>query len=157
MNRGFTQAPFPSPAFGQADLSNCEREQIHLAASIQPHGALLLVREADGVVVQALQILVVVMMLLKMIDPLDEIVRIVVEEIIGVAVSWTVIGSAAQLAGIAVRLHQDTMEGMRNGLVVMNPFQKAILKVCCHESTTDVRRTNMFLVLSRTLFVGGVT
>ena len=53
MNRGFTQAPFPSPAFGQADLSNCEREQIHLAASIQPHGALLLVREADGVVVQA--------------------------------------------------------------------------------------------------------
>ncbi|RYI99076.1 MAG: histidine kinase, partial [Acetobacteraceae bacterium] len=53
MNRGFTQAPFPSPAFGQADLSNCEREQIHLAASIQPHGALLLVREADGIVVQA--------------------------------------------------------------------------------------------------------
>ena len=41
------------PAFGQADLSNCEREQIHLAGSIQPHGALLVVREADGVVVQA--------------------------------------------------------------------------------------------------------
>jgi light-regulated signal transduction histidine kinase (bacteriophytochrome) len=41
------------PAFGQADLSNCEREQIHLAGSIQPHGALLLVRETDGVVVQA--------------------------------------------------------------------------------------------------------
>jgi light-regulated signal transduction histidine kinase (bacteriophytochrome) len=35
------------PAFGQADLSNCEREQIHLAGSIQPHGALLLVRETD--------------------------------------------------------------------------------------------------------------
>ena len=28
------------PAFGEADLSNCEREQIHLAGSIQPHGAL---------------------------------------------------------------------------------------------------------------------
>lgn len=42
-----------NPAFGQADLSNCEREQIHLAGSIQPHGALLVVREADGVVVQA--------------------------------------------------------------------------------------------------------
>ncbi|MFC7689777.1 hypothetical protein ACFQY5_09285 [Paeniroseomonas aquatica] len=50
---GFTQAPFPAPGFGEADLSNCEREQIHLAASIQPHGALLLIREADGVVVQA--------------------------------------------------------------------------------------------------------
>ena len=37
----------PPPAFGQADLSNCEREQIHLAASIQPHGALLLLREPD--------------------------------------------------------------------------------------------------------------
>jgi PAS domain S-box-containing protein len=41
------------PAFGQADLSNCEREQIQLAGSIQPHGALLAVRESDKVVVQA--------------------------------------------------------------------------------------------------------
>lgn len=39
-----------SPAFGQADLTNCERELIHLAGSIQPHGVLLVVREADGVV-----------------------------------------------------------------------------------------------------------
>ena len=42
-----------SPAFGSANLSNCEREQIHLAASIQPYGALLLLREPDGVIVQA--------------------------------------------------------------------------------------------------------
>ena len=42
----------PSPAFGEADLSNCEREQIHLAAGIQPHGALLLVREPDLSIVQ---------------------------------------------------------------------------------------------------------
>ena len=41
-----------SPAFGMANLTNCEREQIHLAASIQPHGALLLLREPDGVIVQ---------------------------------------------------------------------------------------------------------
>jgi two-component system, chemotaxis family, sensor kinase Cph1 len=45
--------PHSTPAFGQADLSNCEREQIHLAGSIQPHGALLVVREPDHVVVQA--------------------------------------------------------------------------------------------------------
>jgi PAS domain S-box-containing protein len=32
---------------------NCEREQIHLADSIQPHGALLAVRERDLAVVQA--------------------------------------------------------------------------------------------------------
>lgn len=31
----------PSPPFGQADLSNCERELIHLAGSVQPHGVLL--------------------------------------------------------------------------------------------------------------------
>jgi light-regulated signal transduction histidine kinase (bacteriophytochrome) len=43
----------PTPAFGQADLSNCEREQIHLAASIQPHGALLVLREPDLAVLQA--------------------------------------------------------------------------------------------------------
>ncbi len=43
----------PSPAFGTADLSNCEREQIHLAASIQSHGALLVARETDYVIVQA--------------------------------------------------------------------------------------------------------
>ncbi len=42
-----------SPAFGQADLSNCERELIHLAGSIQPHGALLVLRERDSLVVQA--------------------------------------------------------------------------------------------------------
>ncbi|HUN91892.1 MAG TPA: GAF domain-containing protein [Burkholderiaceae bacterium] len=42
-----------SPAFGQADLTNCERELIHLAGSIQPHGALLVLREADLVVEQA--------------------------------------------------------------------------------------------------------
>jgi light-regulated signal transduction histidine kinase (bacteriophytochrome) len=42
-----------TPAFGKADLSNCEREQIHLAGSIQPHGALLLLREPDALVVQA--------------------------------------------------------------------------------------------------------
>ena len=41
------------PAFGKADLSNCEREQIHLAASIQPFGALLLLSEPELVVVQA--------------------------------------------------------------------------------------------------------
>ncbi len=45
--------PFSAPAFGQADLSNCEREQIHLAGSIQPHGALLVVSEPDHVIVQA--------------------------------------------------------------------------------------------------------
>ncbi len=42
-----------APAFGQADLSNCEREQIHLAGSIQPHGALLVAREPDLTIVQA--------------------------------------------------------------------------------------------------------
>ena len=42
-----------APRFGEADLSNCEREQIHLAGSIQPHGVLLVLRDPDFVVVQA--------------------------------------------------------------------------------------------------------
>ncbi len=42
-----------SPAFGQADLTNCERELIHLAGSVQPHGALLVLRERDLVIQQA--------------------------------------------------------------------------------------------------------
>ena len=42
-----------SPPFGQADLSNCERELIHLAGSIQPHGFLLVLDKADGAVLQA--------------------------------------------------------------------------------------------------------
>lgn len=41
-----------TPAFGKADLSNCEREEIHLAGSIQPHGALLVVSEPDHRVIQ---------------------------------------------------------------------------------------------------------
>ncbi|MBC8069746.1 MAG: GAF domain-containing protein [Deltaproteobacteria bacterium] len=51
--RGKTDVAHDSPAFGQADLSDCEREQIHLAGSIQPHGALLVLREGDLEVVQA--------------------------------------------------------------------------------------------------------
>ena len=42
-----------SPAFGQADLTNCERELIHLAGSVQPHGVLLLLREDKLTVLQA--------------------------------------------------------------------------------------------------------
>ncbi len=42
-----------SPPFGQADLTNCERELIHLAGSVQPHGALLVLRPSDLVVMQA--------------------------------------------------------------------------------------------------------
>ncbi|MEY2687093.1 MAG: hypothetical protein RL375_1291 [Pseudomonadota bacterium] len=41
-----------SPPFGQADLSNCERELIHLAGSIQPHGVMLVLRERDLLVQQ---------------------------------------------------------------------------------------------------------
>lgn len=41
------------PAFGQADLSNCEREQIHLAGSIQPHGTLLVIEAASRRVIRA--------------------------------------------------------------------------------------------------------
>lgn len=48
-----TSSALLAPAFGEADLSNCEREQIHLAGSIQPHGALLVVREPDLLVLQA--------------------------------------------------------------------------------------------------------
>jgi PAS domain S-box-containing protein len=40
------------PAFGQADLTNCERELIHLAGSIQPHGLLLVLAEPDLRIVQ---------------------------------------------------------------------------------------------------------
>jgi light-regulated signal transduction histidine kinase (bacteriophytochrome) len=45
--------PPTSPGFGQADLSNCELEQIHLPASIRPRGALLAVSEPDLRIVQA--------------------------------------------------------------------------------------------------------
>jgi light-regulated signal transduction histidine kinase (bacteriophytochrome) len=48
-----TSVPLASPAFGQATLANCEREQIHLAGSIQPHGVLLVVQEPDNVIIQA--------------------------------------------------------------------------------------------------------
>jgi two-component system, chemotaxis family, sensor kinase Cph1 len=44
--------PPDPPAFGQADLSNCDREPIHLAGAVQPHGALL-VLDGRRVVQQA--------------------------------------------------------------------------------------------------------
>lgn len=41
-----------TPAFGQADLSNCERELIHLAGSVQAHGLLLVLHGPELTVVQ---------------------------------------------------------------------------------------------------------
>ncbi|MBV9654296.1 MAG: GAF domain-containing protein, partial [Acetobacteraceae bacterium] len=45
--------PPRAPEFGEADLSNCELEKIHVPSSIQPHGAMLVVREYDLVIMQA--------------------------------------------------------------------------------------------------------
>ena len=45
--------PSSPPPFGQADLSNCERELIHLPGSIQPHGVLLVLDGERQRVVQA--------------------------------------------------------------------------------------------------------
>lgn len=42
-----------APAFGTADLTNCDREQIHLPGSVQPHGALLALEPVGFVVMQA--------------------------------------------------------------------------------------------------------
>lgn len=42
-----------SPVFGQADLTNCERELIHLAGSVQPHGMILVLTEPELFVIQA--------------------------------------------------------------------------------------------------------
>ena len=42
-----------NPPFGAATLSNCERELIHLAGSIQPHGVLLTLSEPQLLIVQA--------------------------------------------------------------------------------------------------------
>ncbi len=48
-----TESVSSSPPFGQADLSNCEREQIHLAGSVQPHGWLWVLSEPHLCIVQA--------------------------------------------------------------------------------------------------------
>ncbi len=42
-----------APAFGEAELSNCEREQIHLPGSIQPHGALVAIDPTRLEIIQA--------------------------------------------------------------------------------------------------------
>lgn len=41
-----------SPAFGKADLTNCERELIQFAGSVQPHGILLALREPQLEIIQ---------------------------------------------------------------------------------------------------------
>ena len=43
------------PAFGEADLSNCDRELIQLPGSIQPHGALLVLDANQPVILQVSQ------------------------------------------------------------------------------------------------------
>ncbi len=41
------------PAPSAVNLTNCELEPIHLIGAVQPHGVLLTVREADGLILQA--------------------------------------------------------------------------------------------------------
>lgn len=41
------------PAFGNADLTNCDREPIHIPGSIQPHGAMLVYDPATQIVTHA--------------------------------------------------------------------------------------------------------
>jgi len=43
----------PQIAFGEADITNCDREQIHIPGSIQPHGAMLVLEPVSLRVVQA--------------------------------------------------------------------------------------------------------
>jgi len=68
--------------FGKADLSNCEREQIHLAGSIQPHGALL-VLDPEELTVQAVS------------ENLPEITGVGVEEALGARLDEISPGTAA--------------------------------------------------------------
>lgn len=42
-----------SPSFGHADLTNCERELIHLAGSIQPHGRLMVLDGPQATILRA--------------------------------------------------------------------------------------------------------
>jgi chemotaxis family two-component system sensor kinase Cph1 len=41
------------PAFGEAMLTDCDREPIHIPGAIQPHGVLLVLSEPDLIIVQA--------------------------------------------------------------------------------------------------------
>lgn len=100
----------------------------------------LLLLHGDGMLVKALQTLVVVMITLKAIDPPDEIVMIVAEETVAVAVQLTVTVSVAQLAGTAVRLHRDTAVVMKNGLAATIPFRRAISKVRYSLTTTKMKQ-----------------
>ncbi|WP_372623155.1 HWE histidine kinase domain-containing protein [Falsiroseomonas sp.] len=43
----------PVPAFGEADVSNCDREPIHIPGSVQPHGLLLVLHPQTLQVLQA--------------------------------------------------------------------------------------------------------
>ncbi len=47
------KANMGEPGFGEADLTNCDREPIHTPGSIQPHGALLVYDPAKQVVTHA--------------------------------------------------------------------------------------------------------
>ncbi len=93
------QATLSTPAFGQADLSNCEREQIHLAGSIQPHGALIVVREPDLVVLQTSANAASFLGLA--VDPLGHKLRDVAPEMVSCIRHW--LGDRLDLLPVAMR------------------------------------------------------
>ncbi|MCB4821622.1 HWE histidine kinase domain-containing protein [Roseicella aerolata] len=50
---GGTAPEAEAPGFGQVDLTNCDREPIHIPGSIQPHGLLLILAPGSLAVLQA--------------------------------------------------------------------------------------------------------
>lgn len=93
------------PAFGQADLTNCERELIHLAGSVQPHGVLLAVREPGFVVIQASA-------------NAAELLGRPAEGLLGKPLSWLGGDLAEQVAQIAREPHLDEPVPLRCRIVM---------------------------------------
>jgi chemotaxis family two-component system sensor kinase Cph1 len=86
------------PAGTPVDLSNCEREPIHVPGSIQPRGVLLAVSEPDLVVVQVSENLAG----LVGVDPSDALGRRL-PEVLGVAAAGAVARSASAFGDLRER------------------------------------------------------
>lgn len=108
-----TQLPLATPGFGQADLSNCEREQIQFAASIQPHGVLLVLDQDRRTVIQASENARAFLKLLR--DPVGSDIADLDHRLADALAPH--LANPPDIIPVAVRCHIGSAGGLFDGLV----------------------------------------
>lgn len=116
------------PAFGTADLTNCERELIHLAGSIQPHGVLLVLDTESAQVLQA-SANVASLLGLSLDDVLGRALADIAPDLASVVAELLPVATAERASPLQCRLDRPGRRVELEGMLHIVPGQGAIVEL----------------------------